>query len=183
VHRLGYPITSRFEHKGFPTQAFQKMALQWRSDLNQAVPINIYDDLNQQGADAWLDVMRQVPPAPDTSADAGLPFDEVVRRHVALLDATPILAEFYASTPDALETLGLPLAVKSYGPVVSVRLQRATLQLWTVDTPFAAAGSVVIDNAADVAKELGLWPTSGTAAGAPPPPRARTDLDATLTVE
>jgi hypothetical protein len=168
VHQLGYPITARFQHNGFPTQVFQKVALQWRADLNQAVPLNIYDDLNQLAADSWLDSTRQVPPAADTSADTGLSFEEIVSRHVALLDDSPPLAEFYAADPDAMQTFGLPLALKRYGPLVAVRLQRAVLQLWTIDTPFAAAGTVVVDNAADVAKEIGLWPTHATAASTSP---------------
>jgi hypothetical protein len=158
------------------TQAFQRLALQWRPDLNQAVPVNVFDDLNQHGADPWLDAMRQVPPAADTSADTGLAFQDVVDRHVALLDDYPDLANFYNATPDALDLYGLPLAVKQYGPLVSVRLQRATLQLWTVDTAFAQAGSVVVGNGSDIAKEVGLWPPAAlvTAAPAAPPPTAAT---------
>jgi hypothetical protein len=38
LQRVGYPITSRFRHNGFQTQAFQKMALQWRADLNGRFP-------------------------------------------------------------------------------------------------------------------------------------------------
>jgi hypothetical protein len=104
-----------------------------------------------------------VPLAADTSADVGLAFEDVVARHVAMLDAHPALAAFYQATPDALNTLGLPLALKDYGPMVAVRLQRATLQLWKNDTPFAAAGSVVVGNGSDLAKEVGLWPPDATA--------------------
>jgi hypothetical protein len=57
----------------------------------------------------------------------------------------------------------LPLSVKDYGPLVAVRLQRATLQLWKIDTPWAAAGSVVVGDGADVAKEAGLWPIEAIA--------------------
>jgi hypothetical protein len=175
VQVVGYPISGRFQFKGFTTQGFQKLALQWRPDLNQVVPLNVLDEANLDGADPWLDSMRQVPPADDTSADTGLSFQDVVNRHTALLDAYPALADFYASTPDAIDIYGLPLAVKSYGPVVVVvRLQRATLQLWQVDTPFAQAGSVVAGNGSDLAKEIGLWPPEATLASSPaaPPPNA-----------
>jgi hypothetical protein len=127
------------------------------------VPVNVFDDLNQNGSDGFLDAVRQVPPAADTSADSGLPFDQVVARHVALLDPYPSLREFFLADPDWLTTYGLPLAVKDYGPFVAVRLQRATLQLWNVDAPWARAGSVVVGNGADVAKEAGLWPVSALA--------------------
>ena len=58
-----------------------------------------------------------------------------------------------------LAVIGLMLLfVADYGSVVSVRLQRATLQLWKSDTPWASAGSVVVGNGGDLAKEAGLWP-------------------------
>jgi hypothetical protein len=173
VAQLGYPITGRFQHKGFLTQAFQKLALQWRPDTQQAVPVNVFDDLNERGADAWLDRERQIPPAADTSPDAGLSFDEVMSRHIALLDQYPALADFYQNAPDAVTRYGLPLSVKDYGTFVAVRLQRGTLQLWTIDTPFVQAGSVVAGNGSDVAKEVGLWPPEATApVPAPNPPPA-----------
>ncbi len=79
VERVGYPITRRFWHGGFLTQAFQKLVLQWRPDLGQAVPVNVLDDLNQQGADAWLDGSRQVPPAAGTSSDRDVDWAAVGR--------------------------------------------------------------------------------------------------------
>jgi len=167
VEIVGYPVSERFQHKGFLTQAFQKLALQWRPDLNQVVVVNVLDDLNQIGSDGWLDRQRQVPPAADTSGDSGLSTADVIDSHMKLLDAYPELAVYYAGAPDALEAFGLPLAVKDYGPFVAVRLQRATLQLWTVDTPSAAAGTVVAGNAADIAKEAGLWPPEATIPRAP----------------
>jgi hypothetical protein len=81
----------------------------------------------------------------------------VVSRHEALLDGYPALRAFYDTDPDRLDHYGLPLSVADYGPLVSVRLQRATIQLWTVDVPWAAAGTVVLGNSGDLAKEVGLW--------------------------
>jgi hypothetical protein len=158
VDRVGFPISQRFTYQGFLTQAFQKMVLQWRPDLNQVEPVNIFDELHNQGDDQWLNDYRQVPPADDTSADAGLGWDQVVTRHVSLLSDYPSLRDAYTVDPGALEAMGLPLAVRNYGAVTVVRLQRATLQLWSVDTPWAAAGSIILGNAGDIAKELGLWP-------------------------
>ena len=166
VDVLGYPVSARFEFGGYQTQAFQRLALQWRPELNQAVPVNVLDELNRRGSDPWLDDFRQVPPAADTGPDASLTFEQIVARHVALLDAYPPLRDYYLGAPDALNTFGLPLSVKDYGPFVSVRLQRATLQLWKVDTAWAVAGAVVPGNAADVAKEAGLWPLSALAPSA-----------------
>ncbi len=158
VDRIGYPISGRFMHGGFATQAFQKLALQWRPELQAAVPVNVFDDLNQRGVDGWLDTFRQVPQAADTSEDSGLAWDAVQARHLANLDPYPALLAAYLNDPNWLEDYGLPLSVKQYGPVVGARLQRATLQLWTVDVPWAAAGTVVVGNGGDLAKEAGLWP-------------------------
>jgi hypothetical protein len=158
VQQLGYPISTRFQYGGFLTQAFQRSALQWRPDLNEAVPVNIFDDLAVRGADAWLDEAREVPPA--GSDPGGASEEDFVDRHLELLDAYPALCEFYAADPDALTMYGLPLTIKEYGALVSVRLQRGNLQLWLADMPWADAGTVVIGNAGDLAKDAGLWPAN-----------------------
>ena len=167
VDRVGYPVSGRFMHGGFVTQAFQKLALQWRPELVQTVPVNVFDDLHMQGADSWLDIFAQVPPAADTSPDTGLSWDQVVARHVAILDPYPALRNTYLADPNWLETYGLPISVKDYGPVVGARLQRATLQLWKVDMPWAAAGTVVVGNGGDLAKEGGLWPVDAVTPALP----------------
>jgi hypothetical protein len=165
VDQLGYPISSRFQYDGFITQAFQKLTLQWRPELGEAVPLNVLDDLNGQRRDAWLDNQRQVPQPEDTIADAGLDFESIKARHLALLDVDPALAAFWQAAPDALTMYGLPLSVKDYGAFTTVRLQRATWQLWH-------SGSneprVVLGNAGDLAKEAGLWPMPALVPGPPP---------------
>jgi hypothetical protein len=50
------------------------------------------------------------------------------------------------------------VSVSDDGPFVAIRLQRATLQLWQQDVPWARAGQVVVGNRGDIAKEAGLWP-------------------------
>jgi hypothetical protein len=161
------------------TQVFQRSALQWRPDLGQAVPTNILDDLTQAGADAWLDRVGQVPPTPLSSDDTGLDSDQLVARRVGLLDAYPALQAFFQGDADPLYTFGLPVAVKDYGNVVSVRLERASFQLWTVDAPWASAGTVVVASAGDLAKKAGLWPaaaiTPASAVAVQGPPAAAQD--------
>ncbi len=163
IEALGYPISGRFMYRGFMTQAFQKLALQWLPESGEAVPVNVLDELSQRGTDGWLERTRQVPLGESSVEDIGLPWDDVVSRHLALLDAYPALHEAYLNDPLALNSYGLPLAVKDYGSFISVRLQRATLQLWLVDRPWASAGSVVVGNAGDLAKEAGLWPLDALA--------------------
>jgi hypothetical protein len=174
VERLGYPISTRFPHGGFLTQAFQRSVLQWRPELNQAVPVNVFDDLAARGADTWLENARQVPPA---GSDADLSSEEeedIVARHLGLLDAYPELRDFYAADPDALTLYGLPQTIKQYGPLLSLRLQRGTLQLWMADMPWAPAGTVVSGNAGDLAKDAGLWPENAVAPEPAAPPAANT---------
>ena len=130
--------------------------------MNAAVPVNVLDDLNGRGVDRFLDFFRQVPPAADTEADAGLSWDEVVARHVGILDAYPVMKDLYLSDPAWLEAYGLPLSVKEYGPFATARLQRATIQLWNASVPWAAAGTAVVGNGGDLAKEAGLWPLEAT---------------------
>jgi len=38
-------VSGRFLYRGFVTQVFQKLALQWQPDLGQAVPVNVFDEL------------------------------------------------------------------------------------------------------------------------------------------
>ena len=167
VDRLGYPMSKRFEYGGYPTQAFQRVVLQWRPDLESAVAVSIFDDLSARGSDAWLDATRQVPRPSDTLLDAGLTGDELVASQIAMLDQYAALHDFYTSDPMAMTLYGLPLSIKDYGPVVSVRLQHATLQMWTSDTPWAAAETVIVVNSGDIAKDAGLWSPSVLA---PTPP-------------
>jgi hypothetical protein len=164
VEQLGYPVSGRFMYHGFLTQVFQRAALQWQPALGGAVRVNVFDDLNLRGSDAWLQRTYQVPMAPTGTADLGMGWDDVVAQHMGLLDAYPAIYAFYAADPDGLERFGLPIAVQDYGALVVVRTQRALLQLWTVDQPWGAAGTVVAGNAGDLAKEAGLWPLKALAA-------------------
>ncbi|HEX8968773.1 MAG TPA: hypothetical protein VF937_12885 [Chloroflexota bacterium] len=168
LDQIGYPISQRFIYGGYVTQAFQRLALEWRPEEGQAVPVNIFDDLTARGADGWLDQARQIPPAADQTMDASLAWDDLVARQVALLDSYPALQAFYDAAADPLTAYGLPVSVKSYGPLVSLRLQRATLQMWTTDEPWAAAGDIIAGNAGDVAKDAGLWPAGALAATSMP---------------
>jgi hypothetical protein len=172
VDRLGYPISQRFLYGGLVTQAFQRAALQWQPDLAQAARVKILEDLGTRGNDAWLDQVRHIPPQPDPRSDAGLSLDELFAVHHQLLDAYPPLRDFFDADNDPLSTYGLPVSVKEYGHLVSVRLERATLAIYTSDAPGVATGNVVVGNTGDLARDVGLWPLTalvpGLAPAAPP---------------
>lgn len=156
---VGYPISQRFTLDGLTTQAFQKLVLQWHPDTGQVQPLNVLDALHDAGDDARLASAHQIPPPADTSGDAGLSWDQVVARHEAFLDGNAALKAAYFSVPDPVGLYGLPMSpVTEEGNVLVVRCQRAALQLWEVDLPWAKAGQVTVANGGDLAKEAGLFP-------------------------
>lgn len=160
VPNAGYPISRPFVWDGFPTQAFQKLILQWRPAEGRAVPMNTIDLLHEAGQDDWLRVFRATPPIADWSADAGRAWPDIVAAHQALL-TDPDLRAAYFAVDDSITRYGLPMApIEDTGGVLTLRAQRAILQKWLTDTPWAQAGHVTIANGGDLAKEAGLLPAS-----------------------
>jgi len=159
VDVLGYPVTRRFELDGFQVQGFQKTVLQWHPDQHTFAFLNTFDVLHDRGRDDWLAVYRQTPRPQDTAPDAGLAWDQVVARHLALLDKVPpALKQRFLDDAQWLDHYGLPVSAQDFSNSVVVRAQRATLQYWTEAVPWAAKGSVSVANAGDLAKEAGLFP-------------------------
>ena len=155
VDALGYPLTRAITYGGKPTQFFQKGALQWEPLTRSFRFLDIFDILSARGFDAALAAEYLIPPPDDTAPDAGLTWDAVVARHLAIMDGAPAIAAFVLDTPDWLARYGLPMSVRDYGDVVVLRAQRAAFQWWRVDTPFARAGDVTVVNSGEIAKALG----------------------------
>lgn len=151
---VGYPISGRFLWDGLVTQAFQRLILQWNS--GQVAIVNVVDLFTRYGRDDWLQVQKQVPTPFDWSADRGRSWADVVAAHQALLDPFPAIREVYFRASDPIALFGLPQAAADYPTVSVVRAQRAVLQQWKVDTPWARAGQVTVANGADIAKEAGI---------------------------
>ncbi len=160
VPALGYPASRRFVQDGFVVQATQKAILQWQPGSKQVALVNIFDRLHDAGQDGWLASARQTPPPFDTSPDTGKPWSAVVARHLALLDGNAQIKARFLAESDWLDRFGLPMAVADYPTVYVVRAQRAVLQQWKVNVPWAKAGEITIANGGDVAKEAGLVPPS-----------------------
>ena len=97
-----------------------------------------------------------------------------MENHLALLDVNPAIRDAYFAVPSWLTRLGLPIAYGDFGSMVAMRTQRAVLQQWLVDVPWARAGQVVFANSGDLAKEAGLFPAAATTPFDPhvPPPDA-----------
>ena len=162
LQKVGYPISMRYERYGFVTQAFQKAIMQWRADSQSVVLVNIFDDLHNNNFDEVLLQTRQTPNQLPAGWDGeGLSFAEVVQKRQALLDARPALRAAYFASSDPLTFFGLPTSeIQDMGNHYAVRLQRAVLQEWKEDVPWAQAGEVTIANGGDIAKELGDLPVA-----------------------
>ncbi|MGB0388957.1 MAG: neutral zinc metallopeptidase [Ardenticatenaceae bacterium] len=159
LQKVGYPISQRYSYNGFVMQAFQKAIMQWRPETQSVALVNIFDELHQAGVDKLLLQHRQVPLQLPDGWDGDLPFEEVVKKRVALLTVRPALLDTYLASSDPLTFYGLPTSeVTDMGNHYAVRLQRAVLQEWKQDVPWARAGQVTIANGGDIAKELGGIP-------------------------
>ncbi len=169
LQKIGYPISQRYVHDGFVTQAFQKAIMQWRPDGNYVALVNIFDDLHNAGFDDTLLSVRQTPRQFPAGWDGDIPFDEVVKKRQALLDVRPALRETYFASSDPLTFYGLPTSeVEDMGNHYAVRLQRAVLQEWKEEVPWAKEGEVTIANGGDIAKELGGLPAEALIPIPPP---------------
>src|SRR5579884_740929 len=157
VAALGFPASRRFAQGGFTTQATQKFLLQWRPEMGQVVFANSFDILSAAGRDDWLR-QRMIPPPADNAPDRGLPWDQVVARHLAILDQNPALKAAYLGAPDPVNFFGLPQSYADMGPALVLRCQRVSFQLWKVATSFAKPGDVTVVNGGDLVKEAGLLP-------------------------
>ncbi|MGB0386465.1 MAG: hypothetical protein ACPGWR_16765 [Ardenticatenaceae bacterium] len=177
LQTVGYPISRRFKRDGFVTQAFQKLILQWRPEVGQAWPVNVFDELSKKGFDKALFTRRQTPQPVKSSEfdEPGASWDEIVAKRQSLLNANKTIRTRYFSVNDPLNVFGLPTShVKYMGNHYAMRTQRAVFQHWLEDVPWAANGEVTIANGGDIAKELG-W-LSGSALEAEPAPTGTSSL-------
>jgi hypothetical protein len=169
VARLGYPCSRRFVWGGFVTQLTQKAGLQWRPEAKRVYFVNVFDDLSLAGKDQWLQAVRSTPPPLPAGFDGDKPWTQVVDGRLALLRVRPALERRYRSAADPLSLYGLPQSpVTDQGNHYAIRLQRAVLQEWKVDVPWAMAGEVTVANGGDVGKEAGLFPAKAMRPEPPP---------------
>lgn len=155
---LGYPVSQRFMFRGYLVQAFQKSVLQWDPSAGGVNVANTLDLMNYEGHDGWLRDFRQVPPHAVLPEDAEAPFVQIIANHLKLLDVNPVIREAFLNTPHWLTRLGLPIAYGEFNGLAAMRTQRAVLQQWLTDVPWARAGEVVFANSGDLAKEAGMFP-------------------------
>ena len=161
VEKLGYPVSRRFQLGHYIAQTFQKGILQWAPNERRGVLANVMDLLHDAGKDDVLQTSRQIPPQVGTFSDAGRSWDEVRQAHLKLLEfSNPGFQRTYDSVPDSLASFGLPTSpITDEGASYTIRLQRAAMQLWKSDQPWARANTVTLVNAGDLAKENGMIPS------------------------
>ncbi len=160
---VGYPISQVFVYDTFPTQVFQKLALQWRPEMNMAVPMNLFDLMSQLGRDPQLKENRQVPLPLVGFDQPGDTFPTIVKNRQALMDAYPAIKAAYFAAGDPVTVYGLPTSkVEDMGNHYALRTQRAVFQQWKENVPWAKAGEVTVANGGDIAKEQGIFPATAT---------------------
>ncbi len=165
----GYPASRRFQWDAYYSQVTQRGVLQWLPEQGRAVYMNVLDLLSAAGKDDWLLSARGVPRQIDASFDAGKGPAEIAEARLALLDARPAIRDAYFGVDEPLTRYGLPTSrVEEIGNTYVVRLQRAVLQEWKVDTAFAKAGQVTVANGGDLAKDAGLVPVRAIVPEDPP---------------
>jgi hypothetical protein len=174
LQTVGYPISRRFTYDGFTTQAFQKLVLQWRPEVGQAWPVNVFDELSNRGFNQRLYETRQTPFPLENFDPPGATWQQIHSARLRLLADNPAIRTRYLSVPDPLTVFGLPVSrVEDMGNHYAIRTQRAVFQQWKEAVPWAAAGQVTIANGGDIAKELGwlsgpaIQPEPGPSAPAP----------------
>jgi hypothetical protein len=159
VSAVGYPVSHRFQWKGFVSQAFQKVVFQWRPDQGGAVHfVNVFDELTEAKKDDWLAVVREVPNSQKWEEDRGKSWEEVVKNHYTLLDKDPAIKNVFMAVTDPMAFNGLPMSYHDSQNVAVLRAQRRVLARYKTDQPWAKAGQVVVANGGDIGKEAGLYP-------------------------
>ena len=157
---VGYPVSRRFKWNGFVVQVMQSAVFQWNPATGEVQFVNIFDLMEQAGNDAWLEAVRQVP-RPKQWNDVALPWTGVVQNRLAVMDSFPAIKRaYFGAVGDPVQMNGLPTSdVVDTGESLVLRTQRAVIQQWKKDVPWAKKGEVTFALGGDIAKEAGLVPT------------------------
>jgi spore germination protein YaaH len=166
---LGYPASRRFQWNGFTVQVLQKGVMQWRPESNQVAFVNVLDELSLAGKDPWLWQVRSVPRKLPPDFDGQRQWEQVVRNRLALLDGYPAIKARYLESPIPMIQYGLPTSeAQDMGNHIAIRLQRAVLQQWKVNVPWAPTGMVTVANGGDLGKEADIFPKNSLIPEPPP---------------
>jgi len=171
VVNLGYPISQRFMLDGFVVQATANVVMQWHSSDQKVYFLNVMDVLHDHGDDNKLLKQAGIPPSqPAPAAEQGMSFDQIAQERMAVLkQQNAAIWDLYQHTPDALSFFGLPTSpAYDAGGAIVVRFQRAVMQQWLHDTPYALQGKVTLADTAYLAMQANVFGDSSSAHWCPP---------------
>jgi sortase (surface protein transpeptidase) len=158
IRSLGYPASRRFVWNGWVAQVVQRGILVWHPEGNHAELANVMDDLSAAGYDAWLEADKGIPPAPDTSDEQGLSFDQVRAKRLTILDQNDVIKKRFLTERNWADFYGLPVGYGETDQASVLRTQRSVFYLWKQDEPWARKGTVTVADGGDLAKEAALLP-------------------------
>jgi Sortase domain len=158
IRALGYPASQRFIWNGWVAQVVQRGILVWHPERGRAELANVMDDLSAAGYDDWLRTAQGIPAPFDEHEEAGLDFEAVKARRLRFLDGNPAIKQRFLAERAWEDLYGLPVAFDETDQAWVLRTQRAALQYWKVDVPWAKKGTITVAQGGDLAKEAGLLP-------------------------
>lgn len=168
---LGYPASHRFIFDGRMAQLTQRSLLVWVPEEGRVRPVNLFQRFPALLQTPVVATGQRLPAPMDPPGEPGPTTEAAARLRLKLLDTNPAIKAHYFSAPDPAVTYGLPQSsVRDYGDSYLVLFQRAIIQQWKKDMPWAAAGDVRVLNVGDVVKGMGAIPGAAVAPGPGPAP-------------
>ncbi|MBI2863522.1 MAG: hypothetical protein HYX94_03050 [Chloroflexi bacterium] len=159
VDVVGFPASRRFEWEGATTQVFTRLVLQWDPNTKQTTVVNLLDVLSQQGKDDWLLQVHSIPKPLPPDFDKGKSWDKIVEGRQNLLTKNTSFLNKYFSVSDPMRLFGLPTSeIADMDSHFAMRTQRAVIQQWKQDTPWADAFHMTLGNTGDIAIQAGIFP-------------------------
>lgn len=182
VGALGYPISNRFQWVGTPAQAFQRGILRWYPDPaggGSAGLVNAAEEFTVRRLDQWLKDRTMAPPA-GWPAEFGRTPEQIRESRTAAIQRYPALYDAYTAPKDPTAIFGAAVAPPAENETaVVLRTQKAILQLWKIDVPWAAAGQVTLANVGELWREAGFIAADALAM-IPSPPRIQVTQGGTV---
>ena len=159
---VGYPIAQQFEFNGFQVLALQKVMLQYRPDRADRGGCSQFAYLNSMDvlANRFRVNLPGVPAHRVLPEDSGASFSQIIRNHLRLLDANPVLRAKFLEKSNWIDLYGLPIAYEEQeingnpqGAQV-LRAQRAVWRIFNVPAPGTRVGVPHLLNVPDQIKKL-----------------------------
>ena len=160
VKTLGYPASRRFEQDGFIYLVTQGALLQYDPKLRSVLLANTFEILERAGLNDLL-YARGIPMSIVDDGSNG-DFAKAKQTRLSWLTNDAIKQHYLSVGGEdrAINLFGLPMSKpQAFGPFVTQRFQRITLQYWIEDIPgVATRGDVKTILGGDLLKEFDLLP-------------------------